>query len=478
MKTKRVDVAIIGAGTAGMNARRAVEKAGGRPLMIEADQYGTMCARVGCMPSKLLIAAADAAHEVAAAGAFGIDVPDGWRVDGRAVMKRVRRLRDRFVGGVIRQIEALPEDQLLRGHARFTGPTTLNVGDHTLVEAGAVVIATGSVPHIPPPFDAIRERVMINDDVFELDDLPASIAVIGTGIIGLEIGQAMHRLGVRTTLFARSDRLGPFTDPEVRAVANEILQDELDLRLNTKITAAEPVDAGVRIHFVESDGTAQEETFERVLVATGRIPNVFEVDLQATGLPVDDRGLPAWDPETTQCGDAPIFIAGDASGHIELLHEASDEGRIAGANALAYPDVESHVRRAPLAIAFTDPQIALVGRHHEQLNPDAVEIGQVSFARQGRATVMDRAAGLLRVYGDRESCAIIGAEFFGPRAEHMAHLLAWIVQEGLPVSKVLEMPVYHPVLEEGMRTALRDLARKLKLAGQCRPEDFAAAAGS
>ncbi|NND37729.1 MAG: dihydrolipoyl dehydrogenase, partial [Gammaproteobacteria bacterium] len=129
-------------------------------------------------------------------------------------------------------------------------------------------------------------------------------------------------------------------------------------------------------------------------------------------------------------------------------------------------------------IAFTDPQIAMVGRHYEQLDADSIEIGEVSFSRQGRATVMDRAAGLLRVYGDRESCAVIGAEFFGPRAEHMAHLLAWIVQEGLPVSKVLEMPVYHPVLEEGMRTALRELARKLKLSGQCRPEDFAAAPGS
>ncbi|NND36767.1 MAG: dihydrolipoyl dehydrogenase, partial [Gammaproteobacteria bacterium] len=368
MKTRRVDVAVIGAGTAGMNARRAVEKAGGRPLMIEADQYGTMCARAGCMPSKLLIAAADAAHEVETAGKFGIEVPNDWRVDGRAVMKRVRRLRDRFVGGVIRQIEALPEEHLLRGYARFTGSTTLNVGDHTLVEARAVVIATGSAPHIPAPFDAIRERVMINDDVFELEDLPASVAVIGTGIIGLEIGQALHRLGVRTTLFARSDRIGPFTDSKVRAVTNEVLSQELDLRINTKIIDATASDDGFRLGCVDGEGQNYEELFDNVLVATGRRPSVSNIDLAATGLTLDDRGLPAWDPETTQCGDAPIFIAGDASGHIELLHEASDEGRIAGANALAYPDVESHERRTPLAIAFTDPQIALVGRHHAQLD--------------------------------------------------------------------------------------------------------------
>ncbi len=477
MRTKRVDVAVIGAGTAGMNARRAVEKAGGRPLMIESDQYGTMCARVGCMPSKLLIAAADAAHEVATAGAFGIDVPDGWRVDGRAVMKRVRRLRDRFVGGVIRQIEALPEEQLLRGHARFTGPTTLNVGGHTLVEARAVVIATGSVPFIPPLFDSIREHVMINDDVFELEDLPGSIAVVGTGIIGLELGQAMHRLGVRTTFFARADRLGPFTDPEVQAVMRDTFANGLDLRLHTNILAATVEDGGIRLRFAQTAGDEQEAMFDRVLVATGRHPNVGGLDLTATGLELNEHGQPDWNPQTTQCGDAPIFLAGDASSHIELLHEASDEGRIAGANAVAYPDVARHERRTPLAIAFTDPQIAMVGRHYAQLQGESIEIGAVSFARQGRATVMDRAAGLLRVYGDKETCTVVGAEFFGPRAEHMAHLLAWIVQERVPVTKVLEMPVYHPVLEEGMRTALRDLARKLKLARQCRTEDFAVAAG-
>ena len=213
-------------------------------------------------------------------------------------------------------------------------------------------------------------------------------------------------------------------------------------------------------------------------MATGRRPNVTNLDLESTGLPVDERGLPVWNPQTTQCGDAPIFLAGDASGHIELLHEASDEGRIAGANALAYPNVERHERRTPLAIAFTEPQVALIGKRHAELAPDSTTIGQVSFARQGRATVMDRAGGILRVYGDTESCTVVGAELFGPRAEHMAHLLAWIVQEQIPVTRVLEMPVYHPVLEEGMRTALRDLARKLKLSGRCRPEDFAAAPGT
>lgn len=198
MQTLNVDVAIIGAGSAGLNARRQVETMGKRALLIESGPYGTTCARVGCMPSKLIIAAADAAHEVRGAGRFGVRVPDGARVDGRAVMTRVRAERDRFVGFVVRDTEAIPAEQRLRGRARFVGPNTLEVrsavgpDEVVRVEARAVVVATGSAHVVPPPFDALRDHVMVSDDVFELEDLPASLVVIGTGVIGLELAAKLQ----------------------------------------------------------------------------------------------------------------------------------------------------------------------------------------------------------------------------------------------------------------------------------------------
>ena len=190
MEKLKVDVAIIGAGSAGLNARREVEKSGKQPLMIERAAYGTTCARVGCMPSKLLIAAADAAHEIQGADRFGLKV-DGWQVDAEAMFGRVRAERDRFVNFVVEDTEALPSSQRLLGHARFTAPGVLQVDEHTEVHARAVVIAAGSTPIIPPPYDAIREHVLINDDVFELEQVPRRLAVVGTGIIGLELGQAL-----------------------------------------------------------------------------------------------------------------------------------------------------------------------------------------------------------------------------------------------------------------------------------------------
>ena len=477
MKTRNVDVAVIGAGSAGLNARRAVEKAGGQPLLIESGLYGTTCARVGCMPSKLLIAAADVAGEVADANRFGIEVAADWSVDGVKVMERVRAERDRFVGFVVADTEALPAEQRLTGHARFTGPTELDV-DGVRVTAKAVVIATGSSPFIPPPFDKIREHVLINDDIFELPDLPESIAVIGTGIIGLELGQALQKLGVRVVFFSRSDSLGPFTDPEVVRTTQDILSSKLNLQQRTEMLDAIPEDNGIRLRYRDQDGNEHQQVFAEVLVAAGRRPNLAKLDLANAGVELNERGRPDWNPRTTQLAGAPIFLAGDVSGHRALLHEASDEGRIAGANSMLYPQVEEHERRTPLAIAFTDPQIAMVGKRYNELTQDQVAIGEASFVNQGRARVIGRNQGLLRVYGDKTNCSIIGAELIGPQAEHLAHLLAWVTQQHMTVDRALQLPFYHPVIEEGLRTALIDLARKLKVTSECREEDFATAPGN
>jgi len=201
MQHVKVDVAVIGAGTAGLAAYRAAVAAGKRAVIIEGGPFGTTCARVGCMPSKLLIAAAEAAHGVARWPAFGLRLDGPMRVDGRAVMARVRRERDRFVGFVLDGVDKIPARDRLIGYARFTGPHALEVtwpdgGVAFAVEFGRAVIATGSSPDLPPVLRAAGDRLIVNDDVFDWQDLPSSVAVFGPGVIGLELGQALHRLGV------------------------------------------------------------------------------------------------------------------------------------------------------------------------------------------------------------------------------------------------------------------------------------------
>ncbi|HEX5658554.1 MAG TPA: FAD-dependent oxidoreductase, partial [Polyangiales bacterium] len=182
------DVAVIGAGSAGLQASREVQRAGKSWLLIESGPYGTLCARSGCMPSKLLIAAADTARRVRRASLFGVQVaPDQIKIDRRAVMDRVRRERDRFVEINARNTEALPAENRLRGHARFVGPRELDV-DGTRVKAKAIVIATGSRPTVPRELSRLGDALLTSDSLFDLEELPESMAVFGTGAIGLELG--------------------------------------------------------------------------------------------------------------------------------------------------------------------------------------------------------------------------------------------------------------------------------------------------
>ncbi len=467
MQEITTDVAIIGAGTSGMGAARAAQKYPGVSIvMIEGDRYGTTCARVGCMPSKLLIAAAEAKHGADHADPFGIRVAAS-AVDGKAVMARVRAERDRFVGFVLQSVEEdFPTVTKVKGMARFTGPNTLQVDDHTVIQAGRIVIATGSTPAVPPPWrDAVGDRVIVNDDVFDWDDLPDSVVAFGGGVIGLELAQALHRLGVRVRLFGKGGLVGPLTDPAVRQAACEIMTQELPFLPDGEVTDISRDGDAVVVRFIDTDGTEKIERFQYLLAATGRRPNLASLDLGKAGITVNERGLPAFDPYSMQIEDKPVFIAGDVNGAVPLLHEAADEGKIAGDNAARYPDVRVRPRRAGLSVVFSDPQIAMAGLTLREIEERGVSYatGQVDFSGQGRARVMLKNKGLLRVYGERETGRFLGAEMIGPAAEHIAHLLAWSAQANLSVQAMLDSPFYHPVIEEGLRSALRDLNRNLRM---------------
>jgi len=210
------------------------------------------------------------------------------------------------------------------------------------------------------------------------------------------------------------------------------------------------------------DNTERTEAFDYALIATGRRPNVDQLDLQNTNVVRNERGIPEFDRHTLQSGDLPIFIAGDANADVPLLHEAADEGRIAGQNAAHYPEVQPGLRRAPLGVVFSDPQIALVGTPYARLPEDGFVTGAVDFGNQGRSRVMLKNKGMLHVYAEKDTGRFLGAEMIGPAAEHIGHLLAWAVQQKLTIAQMLEMPFYHPVIEEGLRTALRDAAAQLE----------------
>ena len=446
-----LDVIILGAGSAGLAALREVRKRTDHWRIVNDGPWGTTCARVGCMPSKMLIEAANAYHARRALHTFGIEGADALRVDLPAVLRRVRALRDDFVAGTLAATDA--GERAISGHARLLDAQRVEVNGqvHT---ARRIIIATGSRPIVPEDWLAFGDRILTTDTLFEQPTLGPRVAVIGLGPLGVEIAQALARLGVEVMAFATGKSVAGLSDPAINDALLARLKDEFIVNVGDKAELRE-VAGGIQV----TNGSTTV-VVDQVVAAMGRRPNLEHLGLDTLGVALDDKGRPPIDPCTLQVGDLPVFIAGDADGDRPLLHEAADEGHIAGLNALA-PTPRGFARRTPLAITFSQPHAAVVGQRHADLPEGQWVGGTVDFARQGRARVAQCNHGRLNVYAEHGSGRLLGAELCAPAGEHMAHLLALAVEQRLTVHDLLRMPFYHPVLEEGLRTALRDAASRL-----------------
>jgi dihydrolipoamide dehydrogenase len=282
------------------------------------------------------------------------------------------------------------------------------------------------------------------------------MAVVGLGAIGLEMSQALSRLGVDVTGFDALNTVGGISDPEVAEAAIEIMKKEFPVHLESKVTLEEGTSGRV---LVRSDDV--EVQVDKVLVAVGRKPNTEGLALKNLGIPLNRSGIPAFNQHTMQVGDLPVFIAGDVNTRAPFLAEAADDGHIAGYNSVIKKNL-SYCRRTPVGIVFTHPNIAFTGTRCSDLDMDDVVIGEMNFENQTRAMVALRNQGLLRVYAAKSTGRLIGAEMIVPDGEHLAHLLSWAVQRKLTVFEAIELNYYHPVTEEGIRSALRKAAGKVK----------------
>jgi dihydrolipoamide dehydrogenase len=449
-----VDVAILGSGTAGLNAMGQVRRAGKSFILINGGEPGTTCARVGCMPSKALIQVAEDYHKRTHLGRYGVDGHQDLTLDAPQALEHVRHIRDILVDRVLsNSTDGMAPALFIQDYARLLEPNLIEVGGQR-IRAGAVVIATGSRPLVPAAWQGFGDRLITSDDIFELETLPASLAVIGLGTIGLELGQSLRRLGVEVTGFDQLETLGGITDPEVLAQAMDIIGKEFPLHLGLPARIEEE---GGMLRVSAGD---QSVLVDKVLCCIGRVPNVEGLGLENLGVPLDRRGLPAFDNRTMRVGDLPVYLAGDVDGERPILHEAGDEGKIAGFNA-AQGGNAAFRRKTPLAINFCDPNICTVGCRFSELDPATTAIGQIRFAPVGRALVMGQTKGLLRIYADKASGRLLGSEMIGPKGENLSHLICWGIELGLTAGRMLRLPFYHPVIEEALQAALYDLYRQV-----------------
>ncbi len=449
--SRQVAVAIIGGGSAGFRAAAEVARHTDDFVIINEGHWGTTCASVGCMPSKALIQPAAEVQRQQLLATMGLGGGE-LAVDGPAVMRRVRSLRDRFVGALLPRQGMFP-GKVLAGRARFVEPQMLEV-DGQRIQARRVIIATGSQPMVPPAWRELGGRVLISDQVFELDQPPARLAVIGLGAIGLELGQALSRLGTEVIGIEATPMIGGLSDPEVNRLALELIGREF--KIITESTAELEADGDGLLVSAGGDSF----TVDKALACLGRRPALAGLGLERLGLELDQsNGLPH-DPATMQVADLPIFLAGDAGGGAMLFHQAVDDGKIAGFNA-CQERPRRFARKPLLAIAFTDPNLVQVGARWDELDQQDVVVGSFGLDNQGRALIQGQNHGMVRLYFSQPEGLLLGGTLLAPAAEHLGHWLHLCLSRGLSAYDLIQQVFYHPTLEEALQGAIYDALAQL-----------------
>ena len=426
------DVIIIGTGTAALAAASEVKKATDRFLIISNGIYGTTCVRAGCMPSKAFIHGAQAYHARKRMMEWGIGNAEKLTINIPALLAQLRSLREHFLAFTLQATEKY-RAHIIEGDTWFLSPNEIRVGKE-VYHAKNIILATGSSPMLPDNCKEIADTILTTDTLFEQEDLPDTIGVLGLSVLGAEMAQAFAQLGIRVIAQHESELIGGLTDPEVNAYAVEHLRQAMDIKLNqTECMRA-----------------------DTLFVAQSRKANLENMGLEECGIIKPGDAIMNYDAETMQVDDLPLFVAGDVKWGRSILNEAVHEGKIAGYNA-SHEHIKRFRRRTPLQIVHTDPVMATAGKSFSELEPETVIIGKTTFDDQGCAKIMGKASGIVHVYADKKSRQLLGAELFAPAGEHLAHQLAWLIDRQVTVENALELPFYHPSLEEGLRTALESL---------------------
>lgn len=459
-------IVIIGAGTAGLTAQREVAKVTENYRLIDPGPLGTTCARVGCMPSKALIQIANDFHRRQKWKNTGIQGADHLHINMPEVLAHVRKLRDGFTGGVSKGMKSF-EDKFIAKKARFIDTKTLDLEGEQL-KFDRAIVATGSTPFIPDGWEMFRDLLLSTDELFEQKDLPKKIAVIGMGVIGLEIGQALHRLGIEIVAFGNKSSIGGASEPQI----SELVYQTITQELNFIDGVATPLRRNSNGQLVLT-AQGQEFTVDKALLAVGRRPRL-DLGLENLNIKLDKKGMPEVELKNFSLKEAPhIYFVGDVNGIRPLLHEATDQGFIAGVNATS-TQKECFQQRTPLSITFCDPPLTTVGPRYQELIAQDLPmvIGRANLKNQGRALTKLEAHGEMAIFCHQESGQLLGAELFCPQSEHLGHLLSLAMTKNLSVYDLLTMPFYHPVLEEALRSALRQAANQTDQAKKMRIEEL------
>lgn len=462
MNDDAFDLVVLGAGSAGYAAARvAATVHGARVALVDRGPLGGLCILAGCMPSKALIQAGKVAHAVKHAADFGITATPG-PSDFATVMARKDRLIAGFAADRLAGLAALPNTELITGTARFVAPDAIAVGDRR-IKAAHVVIATGSRP-VSPPIPGLDAAGAIDSaQALNLKTLPASMLVIGGGVIALELGQFYARLGTRVTIVEAAPRLMAREDEDVSAVMLARLRREgLTIYVGATIARAERVADRPHLHLTTADGETLDLDAELLLVATGRAPDYDALGLETAQIQVANRKLVL--DRCLRTTNPRVLAAGDATGASHLVHVAVAEGELAAHNAFAGCQPRPLTMSLYVAAAFTEPNVARVGLSETEAKAQnrQVLVGRYAFKDHGKANLLGEEDGFVKLLADPLTGALLGATCVGPEGAELIHELACAITLGATVERFLQVPHVHPTLAEIWTYPAEDLLDQLR----------------
>ncbi|HMK55946.1 MAG TPA: dihydrolipoyl dehydrogenase [Dissulfurispiraceae bacterium] len=449
-------VAIIGSGPGGYVAAIKAAQLGAQVTVIEKEEVGGTCLNWGCIPTKTLIASAEALHKARRLSEYGIEMPGEARPD----MSRIMERKDKVVATQIKGIRSLFKFRnisLVEGSGRIKSAGQVEIekkdGARQVIEADKIIIATGSRPASISTFPIDGNSILSSNEAVTIRQLPQSLIIIGAGVIGCEFACIFAEFGVEITMLELMDRAVSTEDPEISEILErEIKKKKIKLVTGVKIEKVEIQPDGVRA-VVEGE---KVYSAEKMLVSIGRQYNTEGIGLEAAGILKGPRGEIAVDDkmETNIKG---IYAIGDVVGGVLLAHVASKEGIVAAVNACG-GDMKMDYSVVPAAI-FTSPEIGSVGLREPQAASRGLRIktGRFQFRALGKAHAMGEIAGLIKIIADADSDRVLGVHIIGPHAADLVHEGALAIKSGMTARQMGEMIHAHPTLSEGLMEAAEDV---------------------
>lgn len=456
MRTEQWDVIVVGAGQAGPSLAVRMAKAGRRTALIERGRLGGTCVNTGCTPTKALVASARVAHLARRAAEFGVRVGEDVTVDLRRVRERMQRVVAQSSEGLTAWLAGTDGLTLLDGHARFTSPDTLLVGQRAL-SAPWIFLNVGCRPAVPSWAADSGVAFLTNETLLELAEMPTHLAIVGGSYIGLEFAQVFRRFGCAVTVIEQSARLLPREDTDAARVVQEALEsDGVKFEIGANCIGFEPARNGAVVSF-KREGAPHRIAASHVLLAVGRQPNTDDLGLDTAGVALDARGYAVVDGEL-RTSVAGIWALGDMNGRGAFTHTSYNDHEVVAANLLGGAGRSVDGRIAPYAL-YVDPPLARIGESEQSVRERAARalVGVMPMSRVSRARERSETRGFMKVLVDAESMKLLGATLACIDADEIVHSLLDVMTSGVDVRTIANSVPIHPTVSELIPTLLQQL---------------------